>query len=88
MKTKDQTLLEEAYQKVVESRYKDSWVDHITDFKDRQAYIGLMKMSEHAYKESRRMKDFKRAAKIKLGDQYRDQANDIVRKYIPNFGRE
>ena len=87
MKSKDQILLEQAYETIQESSV-DSWVNHITDFKDRQAYIGNIKMAEQAYKESRRLKDFKRTAKIKLGDQYREKAAEILRKYVPDYGRQ
>lgn len=87
MKSKDQQMLLEAYQTITES-YKDNWTSHITDFRDRQAYIGLMKMAEQAFKESRRLKDFKKAAKIKVGDQYRAIADDILRKYVPDLGRQ
>ena len=87
MNSKDQQLLEQAYETIQEQQI-DSWVKHITDFKDRQAYIGNIKMAERAYKESRRMKDFKQAAKIKLGDSYREKAAEILRKYVPDYGRQ
>lgn len=57
-------------------------VDAITDFKDRQKYVALRKMEQQALTDSKRLKDFKKTFKLQLADKYRDQALEILNKYI------
>jgi hypothetical protein len=57
-------------------------VDAITDFKDRQKYVALRKMEQQALTDSKRLKDFKKTFKLELADRYRDQALEILNKYI------
>jgi hypothetical protein len=81
MKSKDQTLLEEAYSKIQESKF-DNFVDIIKDPKDRQAYIGLRKMEAQALQDYRKLRDpIRKSGKLKTAEMYRDQAYDILFKH-------
>ena len=55
--------------------------DMISDFKDRQAYLGARKMQDDFNKRSRKAKGMKADHYRKMSDQHNDTANSILDKY-------
>jgi hypothetical protein len=53
----------------------------IPDFKDRQAYYGVMKMYNDRIAQAKRSSGMKKSHHLQMAQQHRDQANDILYKH-------
>jgi len=66
---------------VLAKEEKDSPESIITDFKDRQAYLGHRKQEADHYKRARRSKDVAQQHHYNMASQHNDSANDILNRY-------
>jgi hypothetical protein len=70
-----------AFTESVETFIESSTADSITDFKDRQAFIGLKKQATDKFAKAKMSKDLVKLGHLKMAKQFSDEGDAILAKY-------